>query len=95
MLKPYESSIGGWCLVSGESDPFGEATRSLPLEIELQGCSEAGIRYVGFHDPIIAKIRTELDTDSIKAHAYRLIQIVTGTQKTGSAVFTGTPWGEE
>ena len=50
MLKPYEFSIGGWCLVSGGADPFGEATRSLPLEIGLQGCSEAGIRYVSFHD---------------------------------------------
>jgi xylose isomerase len=50
MIQPYPFSIGGWCLVSGGSDPFGGPTRSLPLETGLDGCAEAGIHYVSFHD---------------------------------------------
>ena len=50
MFKPHSFSIGGWCLVSGGSDPFGVPTRDLPLEVGLQGCAEAGIPYVSFHD---------------------------------------------
>ncbi len=46
----FELSIGGWCLVSGGADPFGEATRELPLSVGLEGCREAGIKYVSFHD---------------------------------------------
>ncbi|TSC53147.1 MAG: hypothetical protein CEO40_35, partial [Parcubacteria group bacterium LiPW_72] len=34
----FEISIGGWCLVSGGADPFGEATRDLPVEVGLEGC---------------------------------------------------------
>lgn len=50
MVQPYPFSIGGWCLVSGGADPFGGPTRSLPLEVGLEGCAEAGIGYVSFHD---------------------------------------------
>lgn len=50
MLISRQFSVGGWCLVSGGSDPFGEATRDLPLEVGLEGCDEAGIEYVSFHD---------------------------------------------
>lgn len=50
MQKPYQFSIGGWCIVSGGSDPFGESTRALPLEVGLEGCAEAGIAHVSFHD---------------------------------------------
>lgn len=50
MFQNYPFSIGGWCLVSGGSDPFGEATRNLPLEVGLEGCIEAGIKYISFHD---------------------------------------------
>ncbi len=50
MSKPYPFSIGGWCLVSGGSDPFGAPTRSLPLEVGLEGCAQAGIQRVSFHD---------------------------------------------
>ncbi len=50
MSDKHELSIGGWGLVSGGGDPFGEATRSLPLEIGLEGCAEAGIKYISFHD---------------------------------------------
>jgi len=50
MIKPYDFSIGGWCLVSGGSDPFGDATRDLPIEVGLEGCAEAKIKYVSFHD---------------------------------------------
>ncbi len=50
MFQPYPFSIGGWCLVSGGSDPFGAPTRELPLEVGLEGCLEAGIKYVSFHD---------------------------------------------
>ena len=50
MQKPYKYSIGGWCLVSGGADPFGESTRALPLEVGLEGCAEAGIDHVSFHD---------------------------------------------
>jgi xylose isomerase len=50
MLQPYSFSIGGWCLVSGGSDPFGAPTRELPLEVGVEGCAEAGIRYLSFHD---------------------------------------------
>ncbi|MCX6791007.1 MAG: hypothetical protein NTV62_02315 [Candidatus Gribaldobacteria bacterium] len=49
-LTPFQFSIGGWCLVSGGGDPFGEATRDLPVEVGLEGCAEAGIKYVSFHD---------------------------------------------
>jgi xylose isomerase len=49
-LKAYDFSIGGWCLVSGGSDPFGGPTRDLPVEVGLEGCAEAGIKYVSFHD---------------------------------------------
>jgi xylose isomerase len=61
MLKPFEFSIGGWCLVSGGSDPFGEATRDLPVEVGLEGCAEAEIKYVSFHD------RDLWDDDASKA----------------------------
>jgi xylose isomerase len=50
MFQPYQFSIGGWCLVSGGSDPFGEPTRDLPVEVGLEGCAEAGIKFVSFHD---------------------------------------------
>jgi len=50
MRKPYQFSIGGWCLVNSGSDPFGEPTRDLPLEVGLEGCAEAGIAHVSFHD---------------------------------------------
>lgn len=50
MFKPYDFSIGGWCLVSGGSDPFGGPTRNLPIEVGFEGCVEAGIKYVSFHD---------------------------------------------
>ena len=50
MLNPYPFSIGGWCLVSGGSDPFGGPTRKLGLEVGLEGCKAAGIEYVSFHD---------------------------------------------
>ena len=50
MLKPHEFSIGGWCLVSGGSDPFGGRTRNLTLADGLEGCARAGIPYVSFHD---------------------------------------------
>jgi xylose isomerase len=50
MKDAYSFSIGGWCLVSGGSDPFGEPTRELPLEAGLEGCAEAGIEHVSFHD---------------------------------------------
>ncbi|MBT3382008.1 MAG: hypothetical protein HN742_26230 [Lentisphaerae bacterium] len=50
MSKAHEFSIGGWCLVSSGSDPFGGATRSPSLEAGLEGCAEAGIRYASFHD---------------------------------------------
>lgn len=50
MLDPYDFSIGGWCLVSDGTDPFGGPTRSLVLDDALAGCAEAGIRYVSFHD---------------------------------------------
>lgn len=50
MSKPHEFSIGGWCLVSGGSDPFGGPTRNPSLETGLEGCAEAGIRYASFHD---------------------------------------------
>ena len=49
-MKAYDFSIGGWCLVSGGSDPFGGPTRDLPVEVGLEGCAEAGIKYVSFHD---------------------------------------------
>ncbi len=50
MVKPHEFSIGGWCLVSGGSDPFGGPTREPTLEEGLEGCAEAGIKYISFHD---------------------------------------------
>ena len=50
MFQPYSFSIGGWCLVSGGSDPFGGPTRDLPLEVGLEGCADSGIGYVSFHD---------------------------------------------
>jgi xylose isomerase len=50
VVTPSEFSIGGWCLVSGGADPFGEPTRALPLRVGLEGCAEAGIKYVSFHD---------------------------------------------
>ncbi len=50
MFQPYPFSIGGWCLVSGGSDPFGAPTRELPLEVGIEGCVEAGIKYISFHD---------------------------------------------
>ena len=50
MVKPYEFSVGGWCLVSGGSDPFGVSTRQAQLEDGLKGCAKAGIKYVSFHD---------------------------------------------
>jgi xylose isomerase len=50
MLNAYDFSIGGWCLVNGGSDPFGGPTRDLPVEVGLEGCAEAGIKYVSFHD---------------------------------------------
>jgi len=50
MFQPYQFSIGGWCLVSEGSDPFGEPTRDLPVEVGLEGCAEAGIKFVSFHD---------------------------------------------
>ncbi len=46
----YEISVGGWCMVSGGGDPFGGKTRFLKLEVGLQACQKAGIRYVSFHD---------------------------------------------
>lgn len=49
-MKAYDFSIGGWCLVSGGSDPFGGPTRDLPVEVGLEGCAEAGIKYISFHD---------------------------------------------
>lgn len=49
-MRAYDFSIGGWCLVSGGSDPFGGPTRGLPVEVGLEGCAEAGIKYVSFHD---------------------------------------------
>jgi len=61
MFQPYSFSIGGWCLVSGGSDPFGEATRRLPVEVGLEGCAEAGIEYISFHD------RDLWDDDASKA----------------------------
>jgi len=50
MFQPFQFSIGGWCLVSGGADPFGEPTRDLSVEVGLEGCAEAGIKYVSFHD---------------------------------------------
>jgi xylose isomerase len=50
MFQPFQFSIGGWCLVSGGADPFGEPTRDLPVEVGLEGCAEAGIKFVSFHD---------------------------------------------
>ncbi|MDD5626522.1 MAG: TIM barrel protein [Patescibacteria group bacterium] len=50
MLIPRQFSVGGWCLVSGGSDPFGDPTRGLPLEVGLEGCVVAGIKFISFHD---------------------------------------------
>ena len=49
-MKGHAFSIGGWCLVSGGSDPFGGPTRKLGLEVGLEGCKAAGVDYVSFHD---------------------------------------------
>lgn len=35
---------------------------------------------------------SEINTDAIEAHVYRLIQIVTGTQEQGKALFANMPW---
>lgn len=35
---------------------------------------------------------SEVDTDVIEAHAYRLLQVTTGTHEEGAALFTGTRW---
>lgn len=43
-------SIGGWCLLHGGSDPFGEPTREFELRAALEAVREAGIKYVSWHD---------------------------------------------
>ncbi len=67
MIKPFDFSIGGWCLVSGGSDPFGGPTRDLPIEVGLEGCVDAKIKYVSFHD------RDLWDDDASKAKIDQVI----------------------
>ncbi len=85
MIQPYAFSIGGWCLVSGGSDPFGAPTRDLPLEVGVEGCAEAGIRHVSFHDRDLWE-----DDTARKSIDARIEQTMKLVQKHGLEVYNFT-----